>query len=143
MAWTKAKMAITVGAGVLIIGVSTGTLLFKKWEAYQAYRDSWRIAGLDSGGVERALPQVRILPTQFVPPTHNLAQTASNDRWGGIGVSVGEIVWAAYDWRPGRIVFAEGPSAERYDFIANLAQGSAAAWQKELKKTLCLEKVRS
>jgi uncharacterized protein (TIGR03435 family) len=136
MAWTKAKVAIAVGAGVLLVGGGTGTLVFKKWEAYQAHRDSWRMAGLDSGAVERAVPQVQIVPTKFDPPTYNLAQTASNDRWGGIRVSVLEIIWAAYDWRPARIVFADGPPAERYDFMANLPQGAMAALQKELKKTL-------
>jgi len=138
MAWTKAKMAIAVSAGVLFVGGSTGTLVFKKWEAYQAYRDSWRVAGLDSGSVERAVPQVRILPTQFEPPVHSLVQTASNDRWGGIAVTAGEIAWAAYDWRPARIVFPSGPPAQRYDFMANLPQGSTAALQKELKRTLGL-----
>jgi uncharacterized protein (TIGR03435 family) len=136
MAWTKAKLAIAVGAGVLIAGGGTGTLVFKKWEAYQAFRDSWRVAGLDSGVVERALPQVRILPTKFDPPTHHLAQTASNDRWGGVGVSAVEIACAAYDWRPARIVFSDGMPAARYDFMANLPQGSMTALQQELKKTL-------
>jgi len=136
MAWTKVKIAIGIGAGVLLVGGSTGTLAFKKWEAYQVYRDSWRVAGLDSGSIDRAVPQVRIFPTMFDSSTHNLAQTASGDRWGGIGVSVGEIVWAAYDWRPARIVFPSGPPAERYDFIANLRQGSMTALQAELKKKL-------
>jgi len=136
MAWTKAKTAIAVSVGVMFIGGSTGTLAFKKWEAYQAYRDSWRVVGMDSGSIEGAVPQVRILPTIFEPPAHNLAETPSSDRWGGIGVSVGEIVWAAYDWRPARIVFDAGAPAERYDFMANLPQGSTVALQKELKKTL-------
>jgi uncharacterized protein (TIGR03435 family) len=138
MAWTKAKVALAVGLGVLLAGRATGTLVFKKWETDQAYRDSWRAPGLDSSTVERALPQVRILPAKFAPPTHYLAQAVSGDRWGGLGVSAGEIVWAAYDWRPARIVFAEGPPAERYDFMANLPQGTAAVLRKELKKTLSL-----
>src|SRR5205807_2708141 len=89
MAWTKTKAAIAVGVAVLFVGGATGTFVFERWEAYQAYRDSWLAAGLDSGTVERALPQVRILPTKFDPPTHYLAQTVSGDRWGGIGVSAG------------------------------------------------------
>jgi len=138
MAWTKTKIAIATGVGVLLFGGATGTLVFKKWEAYGAYRDSWRVPGLNSAGVERAMPQVRILPAKFDPPAHNLAATSDSQRWGGIGVAVPQIVWAAYDWRPGRIVFTDGPPAGRYDFMANLQQGAMPALQQEIKKTLGL-----
>ncbi len=84
------------------------------------------------------VPPVRILPAKFDPPTHYHAQAVSGDRWGGIGVSTGEFVWAGYDWRPAWIVFAESPPSERYDFMATLPQGTAAVLRKELKKTLGL-----
>ncbi|HWN95526.1 MAG TPA: sigma-70 family RNA polymerase sigma factor, partial [Methylomirabilota bacterium] len=132
MAWAKAKMAIAISA-VVLIGGSTSTIALMKWEAYKAHRDSWRAPGLKSEQVEAAVPQVRILPTKFSPPPGNLAASVTNEKWGGIGVGVPEMIFAAYNWRPARIVFPDGEPQEKYDFMANLRQGSVQALQRELR----------
>jgi uncharacterized protein (TIGR03435 family) len=135
MAWTKTKTAIAIGLGVLLTGGITATVAWKKWEAYKSARDSWRAIPLQASKVETTMPQVRILPTKFSPPAGNIAQTTDN-RWGGIGVGVREIVFAAYNWRPARIVFPNGEPPEKYDFIANLPQGSLEALKEKLKDEL-------
>jgi uncharacterized protein (TIGR03435 family) len=135
MAWTKAKTAIVLGAGVLITA-GTATITMKKLEAYHAYQDSWRVAGLDSAIVDQTPPQVRILPTKFRMGESNLAENSQGTKWGGINMPVSVIAWVAYEWRPARVVFTTTPSQAKYDFITTLSQGSYEALQRELKDTL-------
>lgn len=135
MAWTKAKTAIVVGTGVVLVA-GTATIAVNKLEAYREYSESWRVANLNSEILDQTPPQVRILPTRFSFPRNNLATNADRSKWGGIGVRLAEIVWAAYDWRPGRIVFDTPQPAARYDFISTLDESSGEALQQELKKEL-------
>jgi hypothetical protein len=94
MAWTKAKTVIVVGMGVLL-AAGTTTVSIKKIRAYEMDRNSWRSANLTWQQVGETAPQVRILPTIFKPPvTHML--TSDGTRWGGVRVSIREIVRAAY-----------------------------------------------
>ncbi len=134
MAWTKIKTALVVGAGVLLAaGVTTVTV--KQIKAHEI-DDSWRIRKMDSDAVANAAPRVSILPTIFSAPEGGLWATGDSRKWGGLRASVGDIVWAAYGWRPGRIVFPAGQPQARYDFISTLPQNSAEALQKELKNKL-------
>ncbi len=135
MAWTNAKTAVIASAAVLL---TTGsTVAVKKYQAYESYRDSWRVANMGSDTLDHAMPQVRILPTKFKAPVSSL--NASNERRRrGIRVSAGAIAWAAYGWRPGRIIFPAGEPPELYDFISALPQGTDEALQREMKKKLGL-----
>jgi uncharacterized protein (TIGR03435 family) len=135
MAWTKTKMAIVVGAGVLL-AIGTTTVSIKKFEAYKAYRDSWRVPNIDSAIVDRTPPQVRILPTKFHNGQDSLMENNSFTKWGGINMPASVIAWVAYEWRPARVVFTTSPPREKFDFIASLPQGSYEALQRELKKEL-------
>jgi hypothetical protein len=97
-------------------------------------RNSWRSANLTWQQVGETAPQVRILPTKFKPPvTHML--TSDGTKWGGVRVSIREIVRAAYRGSPGRVIFPAGEPQEKYDFISTLSQGTEEALQRELKKT--------
>src|SRR6185436_13521707 len=144
MAWTKAKVAIAVGAGVLLVGGTTGTLVFNKWEAYKAYRaslttpgdanadpEAWRNPTNDFAAVQNAAPQVKILPSKF-QSAQNLKGSPDGLKWVGIGVPVRVIAWVAYDCRPARVVFDIPRPSESYDFITSLPQGSLEALQQEL-----------
>ena len=133
MAWTKVKTVIVAGAGILLAG--TAIIGVKKIEVYYADRDAWRSARLTWQQVGETPPQVRILPTRFKPPVHNM-QTCDGTRWGGIRVSVREILRAAYRAAPGRVIFPGGEPQEKYDFISTLSDGTEEALQGELKKTL-------
>jgi uncharacterized protein (TIGR03435 family) len=146
MAWTKAKLAIAVGASVLLVGGATGTLVFKKWEAYQAYQNSLRVPVADAEAwlnpdltfqeVAQAPPQVKILPAKFQNVQNSLKGSPDGLKWVGLGVPVQVIAWVAYDCRPARVAFDTPRPAERYDFITSLPQGSLESLQQELKKTL-------
>ncbi len=134
MAWTKAKTVIVVGVGVLL-AAGTTTVTVKKIKAYEMDRNSWRSAKLTWEQVGETAPQIRILPTKFkAPVTHML--TCDGHKWGGVRVSMKEIVRAAYGCSPGRIVFPAGEPPEKYDFISTLSEGTEEALQQELKKTL-------
>jgi len=136
MAWTKAKTAVVVVAGILFAGTATVTV--KKTIAYERNRNSWRSASLTWQQVGETAPQVRILPTKFKPPIKHML-TCDGTRWGGIRASVREIVRAAYRGSPGRVIFPAGEPQERYDFISTLSQGTEEALQRELKQTLGFE----
>jgi len=135
MAWTKAKIAITAGVGVLLVG-GAATVTVKKFQAYESYRGSWRHLGLNSDEVERAAPQVRVMPTRFTGNAGDLAETPFGDKWGGVNVGVGAMVSAAYNWPAARIIYPKGQPQGRYDFIANVTQNPMQALQRELKSTL-------
>jgi len=138
MAWAKAKTAIVVGVGVLLVAGTT-TITVKQIATHKT-DDSWRVENITSAMVERAAAQVEILPTKF-PLSENyfmLAARPENDKVVGIRVSVADIAWVAYYWSPGRMIFTIAPSQDRYDFISTLPQDSSKALQKKLKSKLGL-----
>jgi len=144
MAWTKAKTAIVVGVAVLL-AAGTATLSFKKIKAHEVKpasasagtSETWRKAGLKWQEVGEVAPEVKVLPTKFQPPVHNM-QTCDGLRWGGINVSVREMMRAAYRGAPGRVAFPDGEPQEKYDFISTLTDGTEEALQGEITKTLGL-----
>jgi len=131
MAWTKAKTAI-VSTVVVLLAAGTTTITVKEIAAYRT-EASWRVAFPDP---DHAPSLVEILPTKFPASVATLNGGRRGDNWIGVGQSVFPIVQIAYDWRPGRILFADPQPKERYDFISTLRQGSGIALQAELKRKL-------
>lgn len=131
MAWTKAKTAIVSGV-VVLLAAGTATVTVKRIEAHKT-EASWRVAFPDP---DHAPSLVEILPTKFPASVATLNGGRRGDNWIGVGQSVFPIVQIAYDWRPGRILFADPQPKERYDFISTLRQGSGIALQAELKRKL-------
>jgi uncharacterized protein (TIGR03435 family) len=131
MAWTKMKTAIVVGASVLL-AAGTGTVTIKTIATRKA-EASWRVPFPNP---DRAPSLVEILPTKFPASVDILNGGSRGDNWIGVGRSVFTIVQIAYNWRPGRILFADPQPKERYDFISTLRQGSGIALQAELKRKL-------
>jgi uncharacterized protein (TIGR03435 family) len=137
MAWTKTQIAIALGAG-LLLAAGTATVTVKQIEAHQANLDSWRVPNVGSNVLAHAAPQVRILPTKFNEPVGNMIASADNLKWMGVRTPVSQIVWTAFGWPPGRMLFPAGEPQERYDFISTLPHGSSEALQRELKDKLGL-----
>jgi uncharacterized protein (TIGR03435 family) len=135
MAWSKAKTAIVVGVGILL-AAGTTTVTVKE---IVACRDEnlWRVPNFKRNVMDKVTPQVEILPTKFHDDQRN-GEFASGGRKIGIAFPVNLIVCFAYDWLPGRIIFTSGDPQKRYDYIANLPQGSMEALQRELKNKLGL-----
>jgi uncharacterized protein (TIGR03435 family) len=128
MAWTKAKTIIVVGTGVLL-AAGTTTVTVKEIQKHRT--DSWQTRYAGSEVLNRVPPQVRIVPTKF---PEGGGQCRAYNKLIGIGVPVRNIVQAAYGGRAGRMILSTDLPPDRYDYIANLAQNSDEALQREIKK---------
>ena len=128
MAWTKAKTAIVVVASVLL---AAGTTTVTVKEIQKQRTDSWQTRYAGSEVLNRVPPQVRIVPTKF---PEGGGQCRAYNKLIGIGVPVRNIVQAAYGGRAGRMILSTDLPPDRYDYIANLAQNSDEALQREIKK---------
>jgi uncharacterized protein (TIGR03435 family) len=136
MAWTNAKTAIVVGAGVLL-AAGTTTVTIKEIQAHQTY--PWQTEHATSGVLSRVPPQVVIAPTKFA----EFGGWGYNDRSPnrqviGIGAPISEMLQAAYGVPLARMVLPDSLPKDRYDFIANLPSGSMNALQQEIQKKLGL-----
>jgi uncharacterized protein (TIGR03435 family) len=137
MAWIKTKTAI-VGGVVVLFAAGTTIVTVRKIEAHQAYLDSWRVPNLNPNILARTAPQVQILPTKFKDPVGAYWASADNLKWAGVRVTVPMIVWTAYDWPSGRLLFPDGEPQGKYDYVSTLSQDSAKALQQEIKDKLHL-----
>ena len=128
MAWAKAKTAIVSGV-VVLLAAGTTTVTVK--EIQKQRTDSWQTRYAGSEVLNRVPPQVRIVPTKF---PEGGGQCRAYNKLIGIGVPVRNIVQAAYGGRAGRMILSTDLPPDRYDYIANLAQNSDEALQREIKK---------
>lgn len=137
MAWTKTKTAVVVGVGVLFAAGTTTIAIKEVKQKVQASTadESWQTDSLDFMALEKAAPQVKILPAKHGSAGYG----SSGDACLGIGASVNEILFTAYQQSPSRTIFLSEMPGDRYDFIAKLPPGSGvqaafAALQGEVKK---------
>ena len=142
MAWSKAKITIVTVVGILLAaGTTTAVVHHLQGKGSDASdtEKAWRFPNIGSDTVVQLPPEVKILPTLF-SDSGNLSQGAdpNSDKFVGINQPVVNIVGAAYNWPPARMIFAGPAPAGRYDFITTLAQGSREALQQELKIKLGL-----
>jgi uncharacterized protein (TIGR03435 family) len=136
MAWTQAKTAIVVGVGVLL-AAGTITVTVKKIEVRRA-EESWRFPDINTPKLMNVAPQVKILPTKFPNSKNSLSATPGYLKWVGINEPATNLVWVAYGWPPGRIIYETQLPQAAYDFVATLSSGSQQALQNELKAKLGL-----
>ena len=128
MAWTKAKTAIVSGVAVLL-AAGTATVTIKKIQEHRTY--PWQVRNFDSRIMDKVPPQVMIVPTIF-PDSESWGN--ANGKFMGSGASIGDIVRTTYDKSLARTVPSTELPPGKYDYIANLPQGSAAALQKEIQR---------
>ncbi|MGB7749761.1 MAG: TIGR03435 family protein [Verrucomicrobiia bacterium] len=129
MAWTKAKTAIVVGTSVLL-AVGTTTVTVKEIHDHRMY--SWEVPNPNIGLLGQAPPQVTILPAKFLK-SGGAGWAANNGRVLGISAGIIDMLEAAYATQA-RMVFSTELPQGRYDFIANLPNGTAQALQAEIRK---------
>ena len=132
MAWTKAKTAIVISAGVLLAAGTTVTV-----EKVATHREEalWRVRNPEP---DQAPQMVKILPTKFEKNFDCMNVGSRGDNWVGVGEDKLQIVRVAYAWRPGRILFHDPHPGERFDFISTLPKNSGMTLQAELKRQLGL-----
>jgi uncharacterized protein (TIGR03435 family) len=134
MAWTKIKAAATVTI-VALLATSTVTIAVKKIKE-QRDDESWRVLMFDKEVLDRATPQVKILPAKF---SESGGFGSSGNAWMGNGVSLDKIIVSAYHERPTRVHFSTEIPKGSFDYIAKLLLGSRPddvfrALQKEIKE---------
>ena len=133
MAWTKAKMAVVVGVGVLL-AAGTATITVKEIQEHRTY--PWQVEGFNSNVLDQQPPQVRVLLSKY----KNGASGTSWDKTGqikvmGTGVSAEAVVHAAYRfYNPSRTVFSAELPQSKFDYIGSLAAGNEKALQQLVKK---------
>ena len=128
MAWTKIKTAIVAGA-VVLLAAGTTTVTIKIIHDHWKY--SWEVPHPDKQVLAQAPPQVTILPARF--PMSENGWVAANGKGLAIGAGINDMLEFAYT-TDARMVFATELPRGRYDFIANLPQGSAQALQTEIQR---------
>lgn len=130
MAWSKAKTAIVAGIGILLLAGTTAVTV-KQVELHKT-DDAWRAKpNFDSRMIDRAGPQVTILPTKFA---RFGGFGEANGKIMGLGAPVNYVVEAAWDYGAHRMVFSTEVPPGRYDFIASLPSGNPEALREEIKK---------
>jgi uncharacterized protein (TIGR03435 family) len=151
MAWTKAKMAVVVGVGVLL-AAGTATVGIEQFQEHQTY--SWELPSFSPVNVVaptvlgKTPPQVTIVASKYDHLVASFTQGNSykyvDGQWVpistnafisiGVGVTADDIVRVAYDFGTARTFFAdEGPKG-RYDYIANLPKDSLKMLKEEIRK---------
>jgi uncharacterized protein (TIGR03435 family) len=131
MAWTKAKMAVVVGVGILL-AAGTTTVTVEKIEQHKA-DESWRVRPFNSETLEHVSPQVKILPAKL--PRGGGWGHGMNGKMMGTGVTAETVVVTAYGfWSFARIIVAAELPKGGYDFIASLPNGNTEALQQEIQK---------
>ncbi|MGH7977639.1 MAG: TIGR03435 family protein [Limisphaerales bacterium] len=141
MAWTKAKTAIVVGAGILLASGTATTIVvhYLKTEAVGIPEadKAWRFPDITSDTLDKLPPEVNILPTIF-PNGGNFQTGFDDEKAVGIGQPVSEIIYVAYHWPQARMIFPDDEPTNHYDFITTLNQGAREALKQELKDKLGL-----
>ena len=138
MAWTKMKTAAVVGAAVILGGGTTAVVV--KTVVLPAFRNdsvddsSWSI---NSDNLDKQPRIILIRPTRF---PNGGGWVMINGRALGQNASVETMIPVAYNSRSTRMIFPPEllttVTKERFDFLANLAKDSSAAFQQKLKNNL-------
>jgi uncharacterized protein (TIGR03435 family) len=141
MAWSKAKTAVVIGAGILL-AAGTGTITVKEIHARRAY--PWQVQYANSDVLRKVPPQVKIVPARFRSTMgagvvwENDGQAAGSSKVLGISQPVQTIVTSAYGQSSERTLFSAKVPSGKFDFIANLPSGNREALQNEIRQTFAL-----
>ncbi len=147
MAWTKAKMAIGAGAGLLLAAGIT-TIGVQEVQARRTYPWQVRASGKrENMEVEsksrheifmKTPPQVRILPTKFpdgISGGWRSIEEGKDARFIGIKTTFPSMIQIAFQVKyEDRIAYAADLPKGEFDFIANLPHDSAEALQNEIRR---------
>lgn len=135
MAWTKAKMAIAVGVGVLL-AAGTTTVVVKKNKNHETVPQrsdanfQWQVESYGSELLNQAPPLVEIVPTKF---PNGGSYINAYDKTMGIGNLFIYIIEDAYGAGHTRTIVSTLLPSGKFDFISSLPSGAMEALQQKLK----------
>jgi len=138
MAWTKVKMAIVAGAGILLAaGTATVTVKEIATQRTPAWQESFDVSVLDSLPLE-----VVILPSRPATIQNNVhAVGGLNGKALGLGQTVPNLLEEAYNVIESRLILNAPMPGGKYDFVDTYAvtaesmQGLQAAIKKRFALT--------
>jgi len=138
MAWTKAKTAVVVGAGILF---AAGTTTVTVKEIRQHQDNEWQLGELSGMTLQNAPHETRILPTKSRQRSRANGNGGmvwmANGRTLGINASIEEMLRVAYlDYgsvSQNRTVVDTVVPTNKYDFLSNLPNGAKEALQQAIK----------
>jgi len=138
MAWTKAKTAIVVSAGILL---ATGATTVTVKTIRHHWGEQWQLGQI---GISSSTPhEAVILPTRASerPPAYGIAGSVSmaDGPYLAINSSAEDVIREAYaqDHRtisPARILMDTALPAGQFDALANLPRNSREALQQEIRR---------
>jgi uncharacterized protein (TIGR03435 family) len=128
MAWTKAKTAVAICAGVFL-AAGTTTITVKEIQEHTVY--PWEAPHWNPDLLEKVPPQVKIVPAKFPPGGFGMT---GDGKMLGIGVPLWVLFPNAYHMNWTRTVSEVQFPTNHYDFIANLPEGSDVALQHEIER---------
>ena len=130
MAWTKAKMAIVVGVGILF-AAGTATVTVKEIAAHRtpAWQEKFDLSLLDG-----LPPQVKILPS--LPSTVYNRAGERNGKVLAVGQSFMALLETAYQVVQSRLIVNAPIPEGKYDFITTYSRmnDNLEALQEEIRK---------
>ena len=121
MAWSKVKMTIIVGIGILVV---SGTV----WSAIDAY-----LQDDDLNDFEKAPPMVMIQKTHF-PRIFTTLGKRYSDKAVGRNISLSSALGDAYGFHPARIIFPPDMPTTKVDFIVTTTNQPWEKFQAEIKR---------
>jgi uncharacterized protein (TIGR03435 family) len=126
MAWTKTKTALVVGAAVML-GSGTAVISVNTIEQHKTY--PWQ--NMNGGDdLVNSPPQLRILPSKF----SEYSAASRSDKMLATGVTLKEVLAAAYGVASSHVIFSTKMPREKFDFIANLPADNEAALRTAVKR---------
>jgi uncharacterized protein (TIGR03435 family) len=135
MAWTKAKTAVLVGIGAILV-TGTATVAVKKIATSKEPAIYEEIFNAPDGGsldkLEKAPPILIVRPTRY--PNKGSGIWDTHGRGVFVGASLSDLVAWAYGENTIRIILPDDAPNGKYDYLATLPNRQNEALREELKK---------
>jgi uncharacterized protein (TIGR03435 family) len=132
MAWTKLKIAVVVGAGVLL-AAGTATVTVRQIARHHEDNVWSHITAIDSRQLDAAPPTVSIRPSKITNQKMGGSVWSGNGKRLGFAATVKTLFCRAYGISESHIADSAALPAGKYDFIVSLPDHQSEAMQAEIK----------
>lgn len=129
MAWTKAKMAVAVGVGVLL---TAGTATVVVSEFHNNYETNDPVWNDDVKALEAAPPMVILRATKF--PANRAGGILINGKLAIRCQPAKELLVHAFNWSPVKMIINTELPTGRFDYLVTLPENQEAALQQKIRE---------
>jgi len=137
MAWTKAKTAVVIGAGVLLAAVTT-TVIVKESNLFKVNKSSGIDAYISDSDMQVFLvaPPIIAIQTTHFPKYQGITARFYGSKMAGRDQTLQELIAIAYHFHIPRIIFPPNMPTNHYDFLCTVANNPHEKFQAEIANTL-------